>query len=118
MIFRREPAAILNVVSAAVALVVAFGWFDINDTKGQAIIAVVSAITTAWLAFHVRPLTPTLLTGLVTSGVAFLAAFDILHITARETGLIVAFAEVLLTGIIIRPQSTPVADARPPTHAV
>lgn len=118
MRFNREPAFWLNVASAIVATLVAFGAFGLNETTGQVLIGVVSAVTTVIVAFRVKPLAPTLLTGLITSGVAFLAAFNLLHITERQTGLFVALAEVVLTGLIIRPQSTPLADPAPRTHSV
>jgi hypothetical protein len=118
MIFGREPAAILNAASAVVALLVGFNAFGLTEDVGQAAIALASALTTAWLAFRVRPLAPTLLTGVITSGVAALAAVNLVHITQRQTGLIVAAAEILLTAIIVRPQSTPLADPRPPEYSV
>ena len=117
-IFSREPAAIVNVASMGVALLVAFDVFGLTEDRGQAVIGVFSAATTVFLLFQVRPIAPTVLTGLITAGVAFMAAFDLVHITQRQTGLIVAFAEVFLTALIIRPQSTPVADPRPATNSV
>lgn len=117
-ILGREPAAWLNALSAVIALCVGFGAFGLTETKGQAVIGVASAVTTGLVMLAVRPVAPTLLTGLITSGVAFLAAFNLVHITERQTGLIVATGEILLTALIIRPQSTPEADPAPPTHSV
>jgi hypothetical protein len=114
----REPAAILNTISALVALLVGFGAFGLTEDVGQAVIAVVSAVTSAIVAWKVRPLMPTFLTGVLTAGIAFLAAVNLIHITERQTGLAVAFLEILLTGLIVRPQSTPVVDPAPATHSV
>lgn len=118
MIFKREPAAIINAISALVALLVGFGVFGLTEDRGQALIGVVSAVTTVWVAFSVRPVAPTILAGVMTSGVAFLAAFDVVAITERQTGLLVGAAELVLTALVVRPQSTPNADPRPAEHAV
>jgi hypothetical protein len=117
-IFGREPAAILNVASALVALVIGMGWFGLTENQGQAIIGVVSAGTSAWVAFSVRPIVPTVLTGLITSGFALMAAFDWVHVTERQVGLWVAFAEIALTALAVRPHSTPVIAPAPPDHSV
>lgn len=117
-IFGREPAAWLNAISAGVALLVGLGAFGLTETRGQALIAVASAVTSAVLAFAVRPVVPTVLSGLITSGFAALAAFDVISISARNTGLAVAFAEVLITLLAVRPFSTPVVSPAPPDHTV
>jgi hypothetical protein len=117
-VFGREPAAILNVFSAMVALMIGMGWFGLTENQGQAVIGVVSAGTSVWIAFAVRPLVPTMLTGLITSGFAFLAAFDWVHVTERQTGLWVAFAEIALTALAVRPHSTPVVAPAPADHTV
>jgi hypothetical protein len=118
MSFNREPAAYVNAFAALIALLVGLGAFGLTDTKGQALIAVVSGLTSAVLAFRVRPVVPTILSGALTSGFAALAAFDVIHLSASNVGLIVAFAEILLTAIAVRPFSTPVADPAPATHTV
>lgn len=118
MKFSREPAAWLNTFSALIALLVGLKVFGLDDIKGAALVAVVSAGTSAWLAFRVRPIVPTVLSGLVTSGFAALAAFDVIHLSASNVGLIVAFAEVLITAIAVRPFSTPLSDPAPATYTV
>lgn len=117
-IFGREPAAILNAVSAFVALLVGLGAFGLTDTEGQALVAVASAGTSLWLAFAVRPLVPTLFTGLITAGFAALAAFDVITVSGKTVGLVVAFAEIALTVIIVRPTSTPLAAPAPAQNTV
>lgn len=116
--FNREPAAILRAFSALIALLVGFGAFGFTEDVGQAIIAFVSAAVTVFLAFRVRPLAPNLLTGVITTGAALLAAYDLIHITERQTGLFVSLAEMVLVAFVTRPQSTPLADPRPPEHSV
>jgi hypothetical protein len=112
MIFGRQPAMILNAFSALVAMLVGLNAIPgLDENVGQAVIAVFSAGTSAWIALHVRPLAPTIFTGIITSGTALLAAVDIVHITERQTGLIVAAAEMVLTAIVVWPNSTPVAPA-------
>lgn len=118
MKFNREPAAWLNAVAAAIALLVGLGAFGLTDTKGQALVAVASGLTSAILAFRVRPVVPTILSGVLTSGFAALAAFNVIHLSASNVGLIVAFAEILLTAIAVRPFSTPAADPAPASHTV
>lgn len=114
MIFGRQPAMWLNAVSAVVALLVGFHAFGLTENIGQAIIALVSAITTAWIALRVRPIAPTVFTGVITSGVALLAAVDLVRITERQTGLMVAAAEMILTAVVVWPNSTPVASVPDP----
>lgn len=118
MKFNREPAAWLNAVAAAIALLVGLGAFGLTDTTGAALVAVASAATSAILAWRVRPVVPTLLSGVLTSGFAALAAFNVINVSASNVGLIVAFAEILLTAIAVRPFSTPVADPAPASHTV
>jgi uncharacterized membrane protein len=109
MIFGRQPAMILNAFSAVIAMMVGLNAIPgLNENVGQAVIAVVSAGTTAWVAWQVRPIAPTIFTGIITSGVAFLAAVDVVRISERQTGLIVAAAEMVLTAIVVWPNSTPV----------
>ena len=117
-IFGREPAAWLNAVSAGIALLVGLGAFGLTETTGQALIAIASAVTSLMLAFAVRPLVPTLFTGLITSGFAALAAFNVITVSAKTTGLAVAFAEMLVTVLIVRPTSTPVASPAPAQNTV
>lgn len=117
-IFGREPAAWLNAASALVALLVGLGAFGLTEDKGQAVIAVVSAGTSVWLAFAVRPLVPTVFSGLITSGFAALAAFDVILVSTKTVGLAVAFAEMAVTVLIVRPTSTPVANPAPADHTV
>ena len=108
MIFGRQPAMILNAFSAVVAMLVGLNAVPgLNENVGQAVIAVVSAGTSAWIAWQVRPIAPTIFTGLITTGTAFLAAVDVVHITERQTGLIVAAAEMVLTAFVVGPNSTP-----------
>lgn len=117
-IFGREPAAILNAVSALIALLVGLGAFGLTEDRGQALVAVASAGTSVWLAFAVRPIVPTVFAGLITSGFAALAAFDVIMVSAKTVGLVVAFAEIALTVVVVRPTSTPVAAPAPPDHTV
>lgn len=117
-IFGREPAAWLNAASAFVALLVGLGAFGLTETKGQALIAVISAGTSVWLAFAVRPLVPTLFTGLTTAGFAALAAFNVISVSSKTVGLAVAFAEMAMTVLVVRPTSTPLAAPAPPDHTV
>jgi hypothetical protein len=118
MRFSREPAAWLNVLSAAIALAVGLGAFGLTENVGQAVIAFATAITTAIIAFRVRPIVPTLLAGTITTGFALLAALNVIHVSEKNTGLAVFFAEVLLTAVAVRPFSTPINDPAPATHTV
>lgn len=105
----REPALVLRALSALAALVVGLGVSPLlTENTTQAIIAVVAAGFGVWQAFRVRPVAPSVFAALITTTVAALAAFDLVHVSEQNLALLVAAAEGLLA-LWLRPQSTPVA---------
>lgn len=110
-IFGREPAVLITAFTALLSLVVAFG-FDFLDAKqAGAIEAVLAAVAALWIAVHVRPVAPTLLTGLITTGGTLAATYGF-ELSQSQVGAITAASVALMTALVIRPQSTPKSDPR------
>lgn len=109
MSLTREPALILRALSAVAALVVGFGVSPaLTENTTQALIAVVAAVFGAYQAWKVRPVAPSVFAAVITTTVAALAAFDLLHVSEGNLALLVAGAEAVLA-MWLRPQSTPIA---------
>jgi hypothetical protein len=106
-----EPALIVAVLQAAVAMVVALKF---NLTAGQtgAIEAVAAALGALIVALSVRPFAVPTLTGLITAGGTLLAAFGVHHATSGSVSTFnLAVAAVLALGTSLR--VTPVVNAPP-----
>lgn len=110
-ILGREPAVLINAVATLLALFVAFGADWLTVAQAGAIEAVLAAAATAWVAFKVRPLAPTLFTGLITTGATLAAAYGF-ELSQAQVGSITAASIALMTALVIRPQSTPASDPR------
>lgn len=99
-----EPAVLLSVIGAAIALAVSFGLNVSNEQVGlimaavAAVLGVITAVTTA-------NGTLSALLALVKAGVAVGVGFG-LKLSADQTGTIIAFATVLL-GLFNRTQNSP-----------
>lgn len=103
-IFGREPALILAVVSAALSLLVTFG-FGMNAEQAGAIVAVISAVFAAASAAVTRPIAPSAFTGLVAAGASLLAAYG-LAVGPEAVGAVNALVLAVL-GLLTRGQVTP-----------
>lgn len=110
-IFGREPAVLIMAAASVLALLVAFGADFLTAKQAGAVELFLGAAATAWLAFKVRPLTPTLFVGLITTGSTLAAAYGF-ELNQEQVGSITAASIALMTALVIRPQSTPKADPR------
>jgi hypothetical protein len=109
MTLTREPAIYLRVLAAGLALLVGFGISPmLTESTTQLILAFVAAGVGAWQAFKVRPVAPSVLATVLTTGFALAAAFNLVHVTEGQTALVLAFVEGALA-LWLRPQSTPIA---------
>lgn len=111
MIMGREPAALIGAVTGILAIVVGFTTVITPDQAG-AITALLTAVAAAWTAAKVKPVAPTILTGVITTGAALVGSFG-LDLSQQQVGTLVGAASLILTAIVVRPQSTPKEDPRP-----
>lgn len=109
--FGREPALVIQTISAVLALLVGFGISGLDDGLAAAITAVLTAAAATWVALHVRPVAPTVFTGLVTASATLAAAFG-LDLTQQQVGL-VAMAATAVMAMLTRAQVTPTSDPDP-----
>ncbi|MGH3584710.1 MAG: hypothetical protein ACRDQ0_00140 [Pseudonocardia sp.] len=110
-IFGREPALIIATVSAALSLLVSFG-FGLSAEQAGAIVAVISAVFAAATAVLTRPIAPSAFTGLVAAAVALLAAYG-LNVSAETVGALNAVVLAVL-GLLTRGQVSPTKDTTSP----
>ncbi|MFC0504207.1 hypothetical protein [Micromonospora costi] len=110
-ILGREPAVLINAVAALLALFVAFGADFLTAKQAGAVEAFLAAAATAWLLSKVRPIAPTLFTGVITTGATLAAAYGF-ELSQEQVGSITAASIALMTALVIRPQSTPKSDPR------
>lgn len=103
-IFGREPAFWIAIITATLTLVSTFApWFDgVAGLVQGLLVAVWAAVT----ALHVQPVAPSVISGVAVALFDLLAWFGI-HISDATVGAVNALAVVAVTGLIIRPQSTP-----------
>jgi hypothetical protein len=116
-IFGREPAVIIGAAASLLSLLVAFGLDFLTAKQAGAIEAVLAAAAAVWIAAHVRPIAPTLFTGLISAGATLASAYGF-DLSQSQVGSIAAVSVALLTVLVVRPQSTPNADPRPTDGAV
>jgi hypothetical protein len=108
-IFGREPALIIAVISAALSLLVTFG-FGVNAEQAGAIVAVISAVFAVASAIVTRPIAPSVFTGLVAAGAALLAAYGI-NVSVETVGALNALVLTVL-GLLTRGQVSPAPAAK------
>lgn len=100
--FGREPALVLQTITAFLTLLVGFELPGLNDTLAAAIMAVLTAGAAAWTALHVRPIAPTVFGGLIAAGSALVSTIW-LHASQAHTAALTAFVAVLVA-LLTRPQ--------------
>lgn len=110
-IFGREPAVLITAVASLLALFVAFGLDFLTAKQAGAIEAVLAAAAACWIASKVRPVAPTLFTGLISTSATLAAAYGF-ELSQASVGAVTAASIALMTALVIRPQSTPAADPR------
>lgn len=109
--FGREPALVISALASILAVLVGFGFPGLNDGMAAAIVALGYAAAGVWTAAHVRPVAPTLFTGLIAAGAALLAEFG-LHATQQQVTLLAAAVSTLMV-LVFRAQVTPAHDPLP-----
>ncbi len=110
-ILGREPAVIIGGVASLLAVLVAFGLDFLTAKQAGAVEAFLTALAAVWIAVKVRPIAPTLLVGVISTGATLAAAYGY-ELSQAQVGSIAASSVALLTVLVIRPQSTPKADPR------
>ncbi|MFG2412263.1 hypothetical protein [Streptomyces goshikiensis] len=115
-ILNREPAVVIGVVSAVLSLIVTFN-IGLTSLQAGATVAVISAGSAAVTAARTRPVAPAAFTGLITAGVALLAAwhFQVAPATVGSLNAVVLAVLVFLTRGQVSP--TP-SDDRPSLSGV
>lgn len=109
--FGREPALVIQTISALLAMLIGFGIPGLNDNLAGAVTAVLTAAASVWVAIHTQPVAPTVFTGLITAAATLLATFG-LNFTQQQVSL-VAMGVTALMALVLRAQVTPVHDPEP-----
>jgi len=107
-IFGREPAAIVSVLTAIVALLVAFNFPGLSAEAGAAVVTFLGGVI---IAATTRPWAPGLFAGLASSGAALAAGWGF-HFTDAQVASVSALTMVLFAVFGSRPQVTPASDPR------
>jgi len=110
-ILGREPAVLIGGLVSVAAVLVAFGADFLTAKQAGAVEAFLTALAAAWIAFKVRPVAPTVLVGVISTGATLAAAYGF-ELSQAQVGSIAAASVALLTVLVIRPQSTPKSDPR------
>ncbi len=108
-IFGREPAAWLGALQAILAVSVGFGLPALPDGLADAVLVLLAAASTAWVALRVRPIEPAVFAGVVT---ALVPVLDLLGATHLSQGQVAGLQTAVAAGLtlLVRTQVTP-ADA-------
>lgn len=104
--FGREPALIIQGVSAVLAMLVGFGVPGLDDGLVAAIAAVLTALAGVVTALYVRPIQPTLFGSLIAALATLAAAFG-LDLAQQQVSLVTLAAQALVA-LLTRPQQVPV----------
>ncbi|WP_341719920.1 hypothetical protein QQG74_09540 [Micromonospora sp. FIMYZ51] len=110
-ILGREPAVLINAAAALLATFIGFVPTALTGGQAGAILAFLTAAAAVWTAVKVRPIAPTIFVGLITTGATLAGAFGF-DLSQQQVGSLAAASVALMTLLVIRPQSTPVADPR------
>jgi hypothetical protein len=110
-IFGREPTVVLQSLSAALSVVVAFGVPGLSAENASLIIAAGAAGIGVVNALAVRPVAPSAFVAAITAGSALLASYG-LGLPQEAVGSISAAVPAVLA-LFVRGQVTPVTDPRP-----
>jgi hypothetical protein len=105
----REPAALIGLLTAAASLVAAFNLHWLTSGQVSLVVAAITAIGGAVIAWRTRPITPAAFTTVVSTGAALLAGYGY-HVKPE---VVAAISGVILSvlALITRAQVSPVAKA-------
>jgi hypothetical protein len=110
-IFGREPALWIAVIQAALMMLFTLGVPGIDAGLAGAISLVLTALATAWTALSVRPISPTVFTGVMVAAVQLATRWG-LDLSEVQVSSATAFVALLMT-LVLRDQVTPTADPKP-----
>lgn len=109
-LFGREPALWIAVIQAVLILLFTMGVPGIDGDLAGGVSLVLTAAATTWSALAVRPVAPTVFTGLIIAVVQLLSRWG-LHWDDTQIGALTTLAALTVT-LIFRAQVTPVDDPR------
>lgn len=105
-IFGREPALIIGVIGAGVAVLAGL---KMPGLSAGAAVAIVALITAGITAATTRPVSPSLYVGVVVAGAALLAQYQI-HLSGELISNLSGFVIAAFALFGVRSQVTPAAD--------
>lgn len=109
-LFGREPALWIAALQALLMLLFTLGVPGIDGGLAGAVSLVLTAAATAWTALSVRPVAPSIFTGLIVALVQLVARWGV-DLSDVQVGSITAFVMLLVT-LIFRAQVTPLSDPK------
>lgn len=109
---KRQPALLIAVIYGALMMLAQFGVAGIDDQLAAGVQLLLTAVATAVTAVKVRPVAPTVFTGIITAGAALLTRFGF-HWSEVQIAGVTAFVAAVVTAVFAWPNQTPKADPRP-----
>lgn len=109
LILGRNPAALLGVIEAALALVGGF-WTDLDAEHVGLIMAVIAAAFSLYTAFSTKETTLAIIIGFVKALLALGIGYG-LHITQDQTGLLIALVTAVFGLVNHQMTDGPATDA-------
>jgi hypothetical protein len=107
--FGREPAIFISIVYSLLMLLSVLWVRGIDETMAAAVQVLLTAVATALTALTVKPVAPTVFTGVIVAAAALAARFRF-HLDENQIALAAAFVASVVTLVGARPQQTPVHD--------
>ncbi len=108
----RQPALLITVVYAALMMLSQFGVGGIDEELAAGVQVLLTAIATAITAVKVRPVAPTVFTGVIVAGCALLTRFGF-HLDEAQIAGITAFVAATVTAVFAWPNQTPRSSPAP-----
>lgn len=112
-IFGREPVVVLNVLSAALGLIVTLGVTSLTAEQAGAIVGGATAILGAIAAAMTRPIAPQAFTTVVAAGAVLVGTFG--YEVSQETIGAINTAVLALLTLLTRVQVSPANPSAPAT---
>jgi hypothetical protein len=112
-LFGREPALWIAVIQAGLMLLFTLGVPGIDGALAGAVSLVLTAVATAWTALAVRPVSPSVFTGVLVAGVQLFSRWG-LDLSDVQVATMTGFVALVVT-LIMRGQVTPADDPRSPS---
>jgi len=107
-LFGREPAIWVFAIYSALMMLAALNIRGFDGDLAAAVQLLLTTIATAVAAWHVRPIAPTVFTGVITAAAALLSRYG-WHLDEVQIAGITSFVASAVVLVGARPQQTPIS---------